>query len=49
VFSTDYSEVERRWKKDWLKEGVKFHIKGAPVWLSADPARPAPIDATEDV
>src|SRR5262245_3565246 len=22
--------------------------KGAPVWLSADPARPAPVDATED-
>ena len=49
VFFTDYSEVERRWKKDWLKEGLKFHIKGAPVWLPADPARPAPVDAAKDV
>jgi hypothetical protein len=23
--------------------------KYAPVWLSADPAQPAPVDATEDV
>jgi len=49
VFSTDYSEVERRWKKDWLKEGLKFHIIGAPIGLSADPAAPTPIDTAEDV
>jgi len=49
AFSTDDSEVERRWKKDWLKKGLKFHIKRAPVWLPADPARPAPVDAAEDV
>jgi hypothetical protein len=49
VFFTDYSEVERRWKKDWLKEGLKFHIIGAPIGLPADLTRPTPVDAAEDV
>jgi len=49
AFSVDSSEVERDRKKIGYKKGLKFHIIRTPIWLSTDPAWPAPIDAAEDV
>jgi hypothetical protein len=36
-------------EKRLAKKGLKFHIKGAPVRLPADPAMPAPADTVKDI
>src|SRR5262245_49745797 len=49
MFSADSSEVERGAEKRLAKKGMKFHIKRAPIRLPANPARPTPVDAAENI